>query len=87
MTDEQLAEIEAREDKRLMLDMVAKIQRLEAAVEALAVALGPCASARDGDCIAKDCPQTVEGGKHYQSYCPRARYWESRWEAEGEETR
>ena len=81
---DQIAErdMEIREDKRLMLNMVAEKQGLEVEIAALAEAAGPCSSGRDGECYGDNCPQEHDDRKNYRSYCPRARYWEAKQEDE-----
>lgn len=94
MTDEQhLAEIETYWIKHGGLPrkhiswLVIKMHDRDKEVAALAAVLGPCASGTDGECNGDKCPQEHDSRKHYQSYCPRARYWEAVREKEGYESR
>lgn len=58
-------------------------ERREAEFASLAEVLGPCRSAKDGDCAWSLCPQEHAKRKNWQPYCPLARYWEAKWAEEG----
>ena len=83
--------IHARTDVPALLAAVRHLQaeneRLESERAALCAVIGTCKAGRDGDCSWSQCPQTRDGGKHYQSYCPLARYWEAVWESQGYDIR
>ena len=102
MTDEELKAAEAwwmsvnippwaRGEARKLFAHIRHLQaeneRLESERAALCAVIGTCKAGRDGDCSWSQCPQTRDGGKHYQSYCPLARYWEAVWESQGYDIR